>query len=187
MVIIFISVLLYCILFAMNKKIGFIYYQLFVASVYLFSLSYIQTLDLTLVIYVIFAILPYVRNFKVSSFMQIFFLLYFILNLIISISFNGIKSAISVFIIRLAGLVLFYFLFDNIPLDSSIIKDKSVNLKCIISILICELIILFIGMSLSTDGRLMLNFQCTVGCIATSVIFFFLIVCLLLKNIRLLL
>lgn len=172
MTILIISLVLHIMLFALNKKIGFVYYQLFTATVYLISLSYIQTLDITLVIYLIFSIIPYIRNFKITSTLYSIILMYFVLSVFISVLNNGIGSAISIFTIRLSGLFLFHFLFSDIDFQKHRVKTHISSFKYSVSFLLCELIVLLIGLSLSTDGRLMLNYQCTVGCIATSAVLF---------------
>lgn len=160
------SLILYFLLFLIHKKIGFIYYQVFVTTVYLFSLSYIQTLDFTMSIYLLFSVLPYLSSIKFNSILSFILLIYFSINIILGIIFNGVSS-ISVFIIRLSGLLLFYLIFSK--LDFSLDINKK-DLYQLIAILSCELLIFIIGATLSDNDRLMLNYQCTVGCIATATI-----------------
>ena len=54
-----VCLVVYLVLLYFNSKMGFLFYELLCATNYLVSLSFIQTLDLTLPIYIVFALLPY--------------------------------------------------------------------------------------------------------------------------------
>ena len=58
MLVISVSVIVYLVLFFLNKKMSFVFYELLCATTYLVSLSFIQTLDITMPIYIVFALLP---------------------------------------------------------------------------------------------------------------------------------
>ncbi|MCC8052230.1 MAG: hypothetical protein LIP10_16580 [Clostridiales bacterium] len=146
-------------------------YQLLDATVYLISLSYNQTLDITLVLYMIFAVLPYIKNFKIYIGIGACLLFYFALNMSVSMIINGAAASISVFCIRLAGLFIYYYIFRNIDFRERQGK-KLINFNFVCLATVCEIIIFLIGYFLSTDERLMLNYQCTVGCIATATLLY---------------
>ena len=145
-----------------NKRLGFLLYELLCAFNYLVVLSIIQVLDITFPIYLVFSLIPYISQFKLNNSFSAFLLIYYSTILIISILFNGIWRPTSIFLIRLSGILFFCYIFVNNKY--SIIYKKTVLYLSIIF----ELALAFIATQLSTDGRLMLNYQCTVGCIATS-------------------
>ena len=161
MQIIFISIIVHMVLLFLYKKMGFVLYELLCATTYLVSLSFIQTLDITMPIYIAFALLPYIKCFQIKSFFSVSFLLYFSTVILISILLNGIAAPLSVFLIRLSGLLFFYYVFSNVDFDP-------MHGFGVVASLICEILLLILGLILSPNDRLMLNFQCTVGCIATS-------------------
>lgn len=161
-----IAIILYTLIFLMKNKINFIVYQLLDAFVYLITLSYIQTLDVTIVLYLIFAALPFVNEIRFNSLYKILSFLYFASFLIISILLNGVSSAISIFVIRLIGILYFVYIFNNVDIKS--LTKKQIKFLNIV-FLVFETIIGLIGYKLSPiSTRLMLNYQCTVGCLSVS-------------------
>ncbi len=160
--IIILSVMSYLTWLIFRNKMGFILYQLLCATTYLVSLSFIQTLDITLPIYFVFSALPFLKSFKANHLFSLTVLLYFSAVILISLLINSVNSVISIFIIRLAGILLFYYIFSHVDFK---LKAKPWHLALSFA---CEILLTVIGFALSKDYRLMLNFQCTVGCIATG-------------------
>lgn len=162
-------------LYTFRKKMNFITYELLVATIYLIALSYVQVLDVLLVIYLLFAIIPYIKYFKFNSFVQLLFALYFGTVLLFSCILHGISSAVSVFVIRYIGIIFFAFFFINYihkcitneetTIDFYSLKD---TLKLIKWFAVCEIILTCIAFAVSGGGRLMLNYQCTVGNISIA-------------------
>lgn len=172
-----ISLIFYIITFCLRKRMGFILYQLFIAVIYLISLSYIQTLDITLILYSFFSGIPFLRYFSIKNTINKIFLLYFIPSIFYSIITNGVTDALSIYTIRLIGVSYYAYLFlrikedkrnkEKIKIDPESIdsriefkKDKQVLLLFLFG----EIVLTVIGVILSGGiGRLMLNYQCTVG------------------------
>ena len=165
--IIWISVAVYLLLLTRHRKIGFLYYQLLTMTVYLASLSFVQTLDITLPLYLIFSVLPYTYYLRRQSFFNIILLLLLGTQMLISICLNGLFVPVSVFIVRYSGLLCYCFVFENMERSG---KMGVCTSRFFFTAALCEGIITLIGIFLSSDNRLMLNYQCTVGCISTSLI-----------------
>lgn len=162
------SLVLYIVCLFFVKKLGFIRYQLFVATIYLFSLSFIQTLDITLVIFSFFSMLPYLKSLKLPrNPVFIVFVVYLFVDLLVSIFMNGVINASSIFVIRLIGILLYFLLFRNVCVGTTITSKQ----LCFTLFLFaaCETIISFLAIFISGGfGRLMLNSQCTSGCISIA-------------------
>ena len=166
LIIYIISLISYFIILCLRKRLGFIYYQLAIAIVYLFSLSYIQTLDVTLIFYSIFSSLPYLKYFSIKNNISVFFFIYFSLIILYSTIINGVTDALSIFIIRLIGIIYYNYIFNHIKYDQTKREQPTHNKDkhLLIIFLTGELILTTIGVILSGGfGRLMLNYQCTVG------------------------
>lgn len=161
------SIFIYLFIYFRRTKMSFLKYQLLIATNYLFSLSFIQTLDFTLVLYSIFALIPFFKSFKISSKFEGGFLIYFFINLLFSMIVNGISNALSIFIIRFIGIVFFIYVFKN--LKFKICNDEKTIEKLLFSYLVSEIFVMLLAYIISGgDSRLMLNYQCTVGAISIS-------------------
>ena len=171
------TIVVMSLVYLFRKKVNFISYELLVATIYLIALSYVQVLDVLLVIYLLFSIIPYLKYFKINNFVDILFVFYFGLILVLSCFLNGMSSAISVFVIRYIGIIFFVFFFKNyiymiINGKDSTSKNSYSSLKETLKILklfaICEIVLTVIAFLISGGGRLMLNYQCTVGNISVA-------------------
>lgn len=156
-----VCLVVFLILLYFKSKMGFVFYELLCATNYLVSLSFIQTLDITLPIYIVFALVPYLKSFKIKNFFAMSFLWYFATIMAISVLLNGIWSPLSTILIRLAGLLFFYYVYSNVEFESMHGFEIAASV-------VCEILLTVLGFILSPNFRLMLNFQCTVGCISTS-------------------
>ena len=165
-ILIIVQLIVHMILLNFHKKLDFLMYQLLCAFNYLISVSVIQTLDMTFPIYLLFSILPYITKIKFDDLFSLIFLLYYITVYIISTLMNGLWRPTSIFLIRLSGILFFYYIFINTE------YKKEYRKFVFVLSLICEFVLTIIAIHLSEDGRLMLNYQCTVGCIATSFVLF---------------
>ena len=153
-------------------------YQILCTTIYLFMVSFIQTLDITLVLYLVFAILPFITHFKINGKIELIFLSYFLGLLLISIFKNGLSDSISVFVIRYIGIIFGIYFFMN---KKNSEMDNSKLFKEILVAMGCETMIGILGILISGGGRLMLNYQCTVGNISIASI---LLVAIYMKNTR---
>ncbi len=161
-----IGIILYILIFVFRNKMNFIIYQILISFVYLITLSFIQTLDVTLALYLLFSILPFINSFKLPSTFSLITLLFLVFSLLTSVLFNGFTSAISIFIIRLIGILFFVYIFSNVEINVLDLKQIKITSLCV---LILETIIGIIGYIMSPNlDRLMLNYQCTVGCLSIS-------------------
>ncbi|MGN1295441.1 MAG: hypothetical protein ACI4U5_03450 [Bacilli bacterium] len=157
------------------KKKNFYIYEIIITVIYLLTLSFVQTLDITLVLYLVFAIIPFVQKIKFRNLGQIIAIISLSIILLVSIILNGASEAISVFVIRLIGLIFFVFFFSSLQIDDSYYSEENIK-KALYLLIIAEFAIGMLGFFLSDDkSRLMLNYQCTVGCISISGILFLLI------------
>lgn len=163
----------YILLLSLHRRIGLIKYSILTTTLYLISLSFIQTLDNTLPLYFVFMVIPNIRFFIVKNTRELFILLYFLCVLAISIINNGIFASMSIFLIRAAGLFLFFYSFQGISascITSELKSEKEI--MQIVKLIICsEVILLAVAIYLSfgdTSKHLMLNYQCTIGCISTG-------------------
>lgn len=167
------TLVFYILLLSLHRRIGLIKYSILTTTLYLISLSFIQTLDTTLPLYFVFMVIPNIRYFIVKNTRELFILLYFLCILAISIINNGIFASASIFLIRAAGLFLFFYLFQGISVSciTAELKSEKEIIKIVKLIIFCEAILMALAMYLSfgdTSKRLMLNYQCTVGCIPTG-------------------
>lgn len=171
--ILYIAVLCYLILLVFRKQLGIVCYTILASTVYLFSLSFIQTLDVTLPVYLFFILLPNLKYFKVKSQFQLLVLYYFFCIIVFSAIKNGIAASISIFIIRLIGIFLFCFIYDGIPtrIIQNHFKTDADYLRVTRIIVLSELFVLLLAYFISggdSSTRFMLNYQCTIGCISTG-------------------
>lgn len=170
-------IVLFCIAAFFLKKLKYLKYNLIIAAIYLASLIEFQELDNTLSLYFFFAVFPLLKYTKFAfKRVQLFFLIYFVALMVLSVFSNGLFSAASQLIIRLGGFV-YFVLFFNIR-DGIFEKWDKIKLQMPKIIFFCALIELFYGMYVmlgadTQEGRLMLNYQCVNGCMATSVILLF--------------
>lgn len=168
-VILSIAIISYIILFFLRKKINFLLYELICAVIYLFSLSFIKTLDVTLVLYLIFSVLPYIKNFRIKKISELMFLVYFTIILGISVFINDPIDAVSIFIIRFIGIIFFICFFKNIERPKDPVSSEKQILKMLRVFAISEIFITVLAcFILSDSSRLMLNYQCTVGNISIA-------------------
>lgn len=168
-----------CIALALKRKIGFIGYQVLIAFAYLVVLCFELTLDYTMSVYFVFAVLPYIRYLRFSGPLETLLAAYLLIASAISIFMNGIVPVASVLVIHYLGPLLLLFVFSNIPIGDLFpegVNDSNQRHKYIEQILIAAMIAeAFIGaiaLGISSDGRLMLNYQCVSGCISCIVICF---------------
>ena len=159
------SVILYICCLFFRKKTSFLVYQSLTAIIYLYSVSFIQTLDVTIVLYILFSVIPYIRYFKPSNGIYLIFLIYFGSLMLLSVLLNGISSAVSVFVIRLIGIVSFIYIFKNIKeLELHRINNERNLAKVLFILCLGEAFIGALAFVISGGStRLMLNYQCTVG------------------------
>ena len=160
------SIIFYLVIFTQNQKIGYLYYHLFLMTIYLISVSFIQTLDYPLPTYLFFSLIPYIRFFKSHNLFENIVLIFFAFSLVISVLLNGIFQPVSIFLIRYGGIFCSFFIFLNVECT----QEPSPSPRFFVIAVLCEGIITIIGIILSGEARLMLNYQCTVGCISTSLI-----------------
>lgn len=159
--------------FLAHKRLGFLGYQLAIAFVYLLALSFEQTLDYTMSVYFFFAVIPYVNRFIAPGVLGIIFALYLVFYSIISAIFNGPVHVISMLVIHYLGPLLLIYVFCNISEEEMLpLRYRSgpgifryID-RVLIAAALAETAVSMVAMALSPDGRLMLNYQCTSGCIA---------------------
>lgn len=169
-----IAEIIVCLAFALaRKRLGFLGYQLAIAFIYLIALSFEQTLDYTMSVYFFFAVIPYANHFKAPGALGIIFALYFVFYSTISAMLNGPVQVISMLVIHYLGPLLLIYVFCNIPEEEllpprhrSEIGSYQYIDKILIAAALAETVVSMVAMALSPDGRLMLNYQCTSGCIA---------------------
>lgn len=174
-----IETVLCCIALALRRKIGFIGYQVLIAFAYLVVLCFELTLDYTMSVYFVFAVLPYIRYLRFSGPLETLLAAYLLIASAISVFVNGIVPVASVLVIHYLGPLLLIFVFSNIPIGDLFpegVNDSNQRHKYIERILIAAMIAeAFIGaiaLGISSDGRLMLNYQCVSGCISCIIICF---------------
>lgn len=168
-----------CIALALKRKIGFIGYQVLIASAYLVVLCFELTLDYTMSVYFVFAVLPYIRYLRFSGPLETLLAAYLLIASAISVFMNGIVPVASALVIHYFGPLLLLFVFSNIPIGDLFpegVNDSSQRHKYIerilIAAMIAEALIGAIALGISSDGRLMLNYQCVSGCISCIIICF---------------
>lgn len=163
-----------CLVLALARnRLGFLGYQLTIAFVYLLALSFEQTLDYTLSVYFFFAVVPYIEHFKAPGVLGVLFALYLLAYSIVSAIISGPVQVISMLVIHYLGPLLLIYVFQNVSEEELLpfkYRDESGTYRyfdCIlIAAAVAETVISFVAIALSPDGRLMLNYQCTSGCIA---------------------
>lgn len=164
---------------ALKRKIGFIGYQVLIAFAYLVALCFELTLDYTMSVYFAFAVLPYIRYLRFPGPLETLLAVYLLIASVISVFMNGIVPVASVLVIHYLGPLLLVFVFSNIPsgdlfpkgINDSMDRHKYIE-QILIGAMIAEAIIGAIALGISSDGRLMLNYQCVSGCISCIVICF---------------
>ena len=158
------AIIVYVVLLLFKKRLGFLLYQLAAATVYIMSLSAIQTLDITLPVYIVFSVFPYVMSFQLNSIYSLVFLIYFSTLLTISIVLNGIWKPISMFVIKLSGILFFFYIFSNVK------YTEEYRTRVLLLSVASEILLTIVCVTSITEFKyhLMLNYQCTVGCISTS-------------------
>lgn len=169
---IIIQIVLSCICFFVRNRVGFLFYQLGTAFAYLVSLAMVQELDYTMSVYYAFSLLPYLRYFRIRSKSQLLLATYLALVSIYSIAINGVFPVASSLIVHFIGPLVLLYVFVNVPrerLIGSHFHDFTVEdtvKTFLILTAIGETIVGLIAISQSSDGRLMLNYQCVSGCLS---------------------
>lgn len=156
-----------------RKRLGFLGYQLAIAFAYLFALSFEQVLDYTMSVYFFFAVIPYLSRFKAPDALGVLFALYLAAYSVVSAVFNGPIQVISMLVIHYLGPLLLIYVFQHIPQEDLLPPRyrsehgayRYID-RVLVAAVIAETAISIIAIALSPDGRLMLNYQCTSGCIA---------------------
>lgn len=159
-------------LLLLKNKTGFLCYQICIAGIYLLTLTFVHTLDETMAVYFFFAVFPFLQYLICPTKLCVFSALYIIFWILVSIINNGFLSVVSVLIVRYLGPLSFLYLYGRMP-DHALLgslgdqnhNERYVKIAVLVAI-IFELAITVAALTQSSDGRLMLNFQCVAGCLA---------------------
>lgn len=162
-----------CLILALlRNKIGFLCYQVCIAGVYLLSLTFVHTLDVTMAVYFFFAVVPYLKFFAIPTKLCFFTALYICFWAIVSVLNNSLTAVISALVIHYLGPLSLVYLYARIP-DSVLASsfgmdgfDEKYVKAVVVVVAAFELVIAILASMQSTTGRLMLNYQCVSGCLA---------------------
>lgn len=156
-----------------KRRIGFLCYQVAIAGVYLLALAMEQTLDYTMSVYFAFAVLPFVRYFGCPNVATLFPVLYFCFWTLTSVFLNGAVAVLSTLIIHYLGPLVLVYVYSHIPATEILpasMRDGGSSVsyvkKAVLLALVIETFIGILAMSMSSTGRLMLNYQCVSGCLS---------------------
>lgn len=157
----------------LREKLGFLGYQVAIASVYLVTLCFELTLDYTMSVYFVFAVAPYLKYFRLPTAWEFLLALYLGASALIGIMNNGFVAVISMLVIHYLGPLCLIYIYCNIPKCDLFPKSITSPLtlhgyieKMLIACMLAEAVIGIIAIAVSSDGRLMLNYQCVSGCVA---------------------
>lgn len=167
-----IEIVLSGVMLCIKSRVGFLLYQIGIAFAYLISLTMLQELDYTMSVYFAFALIPYIKYVRLSGLIPTLLAVYLSCATVVSFGLNGSFSVLSSIIIHFIGPLALPFVFANIPREiivgnfaSTMTTDKVVK-AAIIAAVVGETIVGLMAISQSSDGRLMLNYQCVSGCLS---------------------
>lgn len=168
-----VEALLCLIALAFRKKLGFIGYQVAVAAAYLVALCFELTLDCTMSVYFAFAVIPYLKHIKLPTMWEFALAIYLTASALIGILANGLVAVASLLVIHFLGPLCLVYVFCNIP-QGELFPRAEMTLrelhcyveKVLVACMVTEAVVGLIAIATSSDGRLMLNYQCVSGCVA---------------------
>lgn len=165
--------LLCLIAFIFRKKLGFIGYQVAVAAAYLVALCFELTLDYTMSVYFAFAVIPYLKYIKLPTMWEFALAIYLTASALIGILANGLFAVASLLVIHYLGPLCLVYLFCNIPQEELLprvfMTPRELHgyvEKVLVACMVTEAVVGLVAIATSSDGRLMLNYQCVSGCVA---------------------
>lgn len=157
-----------------RKRLGFLLYQICVAIAFLIALTMVQELDYTMSVYYAFALIPYIRYFKMSGTPQLLLAVYLCCATATSLVMNGVFPVVSSLIIHFIGPLVLPFVFGNVPKEELfgslrvLAKPERLIKVALIVAAAGETVVGLMAMAQSSDGRLMLNYQCVSGCLSCT-------------------